>query len=108
VNDIDLCSLDELVSGAARSFEVAGRHVCVVRFDDDVYAIGDRCSHADVALSDGDVLADSKEIECIKHGSAFSLQTGIPSCLPATQPVPVYHVTVSAGRVHLQLSGGAV
>ena len=73
--------------------------VAVVRIDDDVYAIGDVCSHADVSLSEGEVWCDERELECPKHGSAFSLVTGEPTTLPATQPVPVYDAVVVDGQV---------
>ncbi len=39
------------------------------------------------------------EIECPKHGSTFSLTTGEPQTLPATQPVPVYAVRVDGDDV---------
>jgi 3-phenylpropionate/trans-cinnamate dioxygenase ferredoxin subunit len=94
-----VCRLDELVHGEARPFAVGDRAIVVVRIGDDVYAIADRCSHANVALSDGTVSCDSREIECIRHGSAFSLVTGEPSTLPATKPVPVYVARVVDGDV---------
>ena len=71
--------------------------VAVVRIGDDVYAIGDICSHANVSLSEGEVWCDEREIECPKHGSTFSLATGEPETLPATQPVPVFDVDVVDG-----------
>jgi 3-phenylpropionate/trans-cinnamate dioxygenase ferredoxin subunit len=77
--------------------------VALVRLDDAFYAIGDTCTHADVSLSEGEVLADTLELECWKHGSAFSLETGEPSCLPAVRPVPVYAVSVEAGDVMIEL-----
>ena len=94
-----LCPLEELVSGAARRFDIAGRAVAVVRLGDDVYAIGDTCSHADGSLSEGEVHADTCELECWKHGSAFSLVTGRPNTLPATQPVTVFVASVVDGNV---------
>ena len=60
--------------GTARRVEVDGVAVAVVRIDDDVYAIGDVCSHANVSLSEGEVWCDEREIECPKHGSTFSLR----------------------------------
>ena len=89
--------LAELEPGNARRVDVGGVPVAVVRIGDDVYAIGDTCSHADVSLSEGEVCCDEKEIECWKHGSVFSLETGEPATLPATQPVPVFDVTVADG-----------
>ena len=91
--------LDDLAPGTARRFDIDGRAVAVIRIDDDVYAIGDVCSHADVSLSEGEVLCDTKEIECWKHGSSFNLETGEPNTLPATQPVPVYSARVADGNI---------
>ncbi|MBW3614296.1 MAG: non-heme iron oxygenase ferredoxin subunit [Actinobacteria bacterium] len=94
-----LCSREELAPGEARRFDVGGHRICVVRIGDDFYALGDRCSHEDYSLADGDVLADEQEIECWKHGSTFSLVTGEPQSLPATKPVPVYEVSIRGDDV---------
>ena len=59
--------LEELEPGTARRVDVDGVPVAVVRCGDDVYAIGDTCSHAQVSLSEGDVWCDEREIECPKH-----------------------------------------
>jgi 3-phenylpropionate/trans-cinnamate dioxygenase ferredoxin subunit len=100
---IELCRLDELEPGAARRFDVDGHRIAVVRIDDDVYAIGDRCTHQDISLSEGEVHCEDRELECWKHGSTFSLETGEPQSLPATQPTPVYAVTVVDGEVRVDL-----
>ena len=44
----------------------------------------------------------SRELECWKHGSAFSVETGVPSCLPAVKPVPTYQVVVQDGEVFVE------
>jgi 3-phenylpropionate/trans-cinnamate dioxygenase ferredoxin subunit len=82
---------------------VNGHRVAVVRIDDDFYAIGDRCTHADISLAEGEVYADTKEIKCWKHGSTFSLVTGRPNTLPATKPTPVYAVRVDGTDVVVRL-----
>lgn len=89
----------DLQSGTAQRVMVGGIAVAVVRIDDEVFAIADKCSHADVSLSDGMVWCESKQIECIKHGSAFSLESGVPDTLPATQPVQVFRAEVVNGDV---------
>ncbi len=93
--------LADLPEGKALRVEVGDRAVVVVRIGDDVYALGDRCSHQDISLSEGEVDCDSKQIECWKHGSAFSLETGEPESLPATKPVPVYEARVVDGQVEV-------
>ncbi len=90
---------DDLAPGTATKVDVNGTAVALVRIDDDVYAIGDMCSHANVSLSDGEVWCDEKQLECPRHSSAFSLETGVPATLPATQPVPVFDVTIVNGDV---------
>jgi 3-phenylpropionate/trans-cinnamate dioxygenase ferredoxin subunit len=95
--------LTDLAPNSAKKFDIAGRPVAVVRIGDDIYALGDTCSHADVSLSEGEVWCDTKELECWKHGSTFSLETGQPSTLPATQPVPVYVARVVDGMVEIDL-----
>ncbi len=99
-----LCGVDELKPGTARRFDVEGHRIALVRIGDDFYAVGDRCSHADYSLSEGDVWEDEREIECPKHGSTFSLETGKPLTLPATRPVPVYRVAVEGGAVWVELA----
>jgi len=96
--------LDSIEPGTSTKVDVGGRAVCVVRIDDDVYAIGDVCTHEDVSLSGGEVWTDEREIECPAHGSVFSLVTGEPGTLPATQPVRVYDVTVADGVVTVSAS----
>lgn len=91
--------LADLPSGTARKVEIAGLAVAVVRIGDDVYALGDVCSHANVSLSEGEVWCDEREIECPKHGSSFSLITGEPNTLPATQPVPLFDAAVVDGEI---------
>ncbi len=89
-----VAKFSELESGTAHKFMVDGVPVAVVRIEDEVFAIADTCSHADISLSLGMVWCDTKQIECIKHGSAFNLVTGQPDTFPATQPVAVYAAKV--------------
>ena len=95
----EVFSLAELEPGTARRVEVDGRPVAVIRIDDDVYAIGDTCSHAEVSLSEGWVDAEDCTIECVAHGATFDVETGEPVTLPATRPVPVYEAAVVDGTV---------
>ena len=98
-----VADVDDIADGTAERFDIEGRRVCVVRIGDDFYALGDTCSHADVSLSEGDVLLDDCAIECWKHGSAFDLRTGKPQTLPATMPVPVYDVRVDGDDVIVEV-----
>jgi 3-phenylpropionate/trans-cinnamate dioxygenase ferredoxin subunit len=81
---------------------VVGEHrIAMFRVGDEVLAVGDRCSHAEASLSEGEVFDGA--VECPRHGSEFDLRTGMPMSLPATKPVPTYAVSVEDGTVYLTL-----
>ena len=91
------CALSEIPAEGVVGVEVAGEPVAVVRAEGQVYAIRDVCSHAEVALSEGEVYDHT--IECWLHGSCFDLRTGRPTSMPATIPVPVYPVKIEGDDV---------
>ncbi len=100
-----LFAFADLAPDTARRVEVAGHAVAVARIGDDIYAIGDTCSHAEVSLSQGWVEPDDCTIECEAHGAQFDLRTGEALTLPATRPVATYQVGVVDGMVVLTLDG---
>jgi 3-phenylpropionate/trans-cinnamate dioxygenase ferredoxin component len=100
---VALCAPDDLASGEARRFDVAGHRIALVRIGDEFHAVDDECSHEDYSLSEGEVLVEEREIECPRHGSTFDLCTGEACSLPATRPVTVYEVTVENGTVAVVL-----
>jgi 3-phenylpropionate/trans-cinnamate dioxygenase ferredoxin component len=91
------CSLDEVPTDQALGVTLGDLDVAVARDEDEVFAIQDLCSHAAVALSEGEV-ADCT-VECWLHGSRFDLRTGKPTGLPATEPVATFPVEVRNGDV---------
>ncbi len=91
------CAVADVPPGTALAASVDGVAVAVVRDEDDWYAIYDECSHASIALSEGEVEGD--QIECWLHGSMFDLRTGKPTNLPATEPVAIYPVKVEGDDV---------
>jgi len=99
-----LCATGDLADGEVRRFKVGEASIALVRLSGDWYALGDRCSHADISLSDGEVLVDECALECWKHGSAFDLRTGEPQALPATRAVPTYNVKVEGDDVWVEIS----
>ncbi len=93
-------TVDEVGKGSVVSVEVDGIEIAVVHADDDrFYAVRDECSHASIALSEGEV--DGCTLECWLHGSRFDLRTGEPSGLPATDPVAAFPVEIRDGDIYV-------
>ena len=100
-----VCSFAEVPDEGCLRIELRDVDIAVVRLDDEVYAIEDLCSHAEVPLSEGDVeeFKGAPTIECWLHGSCFDLRTGEPTNLPATEPVSVYPVRVEGEDVYVDV-----
>ena len=74
--------------------------ISLFRDDDGAwFALDDTCSHADASLADGWI--EDGEVECPLHASRFCLRTGVPQCLPATEPVTAHRVEVRDDGVYL-------
>ena len=98
---VKVCALDDIPQDGALAVEVDDTPVALARTGDEVYALHDVCSHAEVALSEGEVY--NHTLECWLHGSCFDLRTGKPTNPPATQPVPTYPVKIEGGEVFVSL-----
>jgi len=81
--------------------DIDGVAVCLARSEGEVFAINDRCTHAEVSLSDGEV--EGGEVECWLHGSRFDLRSGQPDCLPAVVPVATYAVKIDGGNIFVDI-----
>lgn len=99
--EVMIAPLADLPDGRGVRVEVAGKRIAVFRVDAAVYALGDRCSHAEASLAEGEVF--DTDVECPRHGAEFDLTTGMPQSLPATRPVPVFATAVRDGEVYLTL-----
>lgn len=102
MNSVRICGLADIPDGTARQVEVDGSPVALVRIGDRMLAVADTCTHAEVSLSDGDVDVEDLTIECWKHGSLFSLETGEALTLPATQPVEVFAVRIDGDDIVME------
>lgn len=93
-----VCRVDELPEVGAAQADVYGQLIALVRTAEGaIYAIDDTCSHANVSLSEGEL--EGCQLECWLHGSRFDVRTGVPTGLPATEPVATYPVTVDGDDV---------
>ena len=55
---VRLCASAEVPAGTARRFDIGEHRIALIRVGDSFYALGDRCSHADYSLSEGEVDPD--------------------------------------------------
>lgn len=93
------CAVSEVAAAAALAVTMGDLEVAIARDEDEFFALQNECSHAAVALSEGEVVDCT--VECWLHGSTFDLRTGKPTTLPATEPVATFPVEVRGEDVYV-------
>ena len=91
----------DLAEGGLLGVEVGGERLVLARVEGAVYALRDRCSHADFPLHDGEL--EGTTLECVHHGAQFDVCTGKARRLPAVRPVAVFAVEVRADGIHVEI-----
>jgi nitrite reductase/ring-hydroxylating ferredoxin subunit len=77
--------------------------VVVVRDDEGVHVLADRCCHLSGPLSDGEF--HDGQLTCPWHGSTFRMTDGSVARGPATAPQPVFRTRVANGYLQGCLPG---
>ena len=91
----------DLGEGLLLSVELANKRVCLVRVNGDVFAIDDRCTHAEYPLSEGSIGLDF-ELDCPLHGAVFDVRDGSVKSPPAEESVRTYEVKIENGGIWVQ------
>ena len=97
-------ALDDLPEGRPVLARVALGEILLVRKGDDVFGIGNRCSHMGAPLTKGPVTfaGSLRTIRCPLHGSTFDLSNGKVMRGPATSPVPAFETRVTDGVIEIR------
>jgi len=90
----------DLTTGKPQKVTLGDNDICVVRVNEEVFAVADICSHAEASLSEGEV--SGEKIECWLHGAEFNLRTGEAITPPATESLEVYEVKRDGDSVTIQ------
>ena len=106
---VQLLDIEEIPEGKAKRVEIEGSRIAVTRINGEIYAVGDMCTHANYALSEGPIDTEELTIECWKHGAQFCLKTGEAISLPATRPIMTYQLETiqTSVFIHLPEKGSA-
>lgn len=100
---VDVASEAELEDGQALSIVVNDIPIAVFNVNGEYFAISDTCTHEEFPLSEGDVDAEERTVECALHGARFDLHSGEALSLPATIPVDTYQVWVEDGTIKVEV-----
>jgi 3-phenylpropionate/trans-cinnamate dioxygenase ferredoxin component len=100
---VRVAALGDLPDRGLVAVEAEGQKIVLVATGDGaVYALQDRCSHADFPLSDGQII-DGNRLECQYHGAKFDIASGRAVALPAIRPVKTFEVRVDGDDIMVGL-----
>lgn len=100
---IEIGLLSSIDDGGVRVVEIAGERVAVFNCRGRLFAVGDRCSHAQASLAQGSVDRFRCTVECPLHGAEFDLRSGAALSPPAREAVPCYRVVVAGDRAFIEI-----
>jgi chlorite dismutase/nitrite reductase/ring-hydroxylating ferredoxin subunit len=95
-----VASVEDLTDGGSKVVYAGGEQIALFNVGGAIYAVANRCSHANGSLADGAVEATT--VTCPDHGSQFDLATGQPLCGPASRPVSSFDVRVEDGLIWVE------
>jgi nitrite reductase (NADH) small subunit len=94
--------LDEIPRQGARTIETPRGAIAVFRtYDDEVFALRDRCPHKGGPLSEG--MIHGKRVTCPLHAWVFELESGqaVPPDVGCAKPFPV---RIQDGQIELGIA----
>lgn len=100
---VKVAELDQVPKGTSLGVELPdGFKICIANSDDEIYAIADRCTHADFPMHNGSVHGGAT-IECAWHGARFDMKTGRTIRLPAIKPIRTFEVRVEGNDILVEI-----
>lgn len=97
---VRLLPLEELMENKPHRANLNGRDIALVRRNNEVYALLDKCAHLGGPLSKGEI--EDCSIRCPWHGSRFSLENGRVLDGPATLNQPTFETRIVDGYVEVR------
>ena len=94
---VKVAEIGELSPGEMKQVQVDQEQLLLANVDGNFYVIGDVCTHAMGALSQGQL--DGEQVECPRHGALFSVITGEAASPPADESVDAYEVRISGQEI---------
>jgi len=93
--------LADIPDGELKLVELGGREVLLCHSGGEVFAVRNKCSHADEPLACGRMRRGW--ISCPAHGARFRLDTGAPMNPPATEPIETFAVRIVDGWIEVAI-----
>jgi len=96
---ITLMPLAALPDGEMRACSAGPLDVVVCNVEGSVFALENRCSHAQAKLSSGHLVGF--ELACPRHRGSFDVRTGRAVRAPAKKDIATFPVLIEGGKINV-------
>ena len=94
---VNVASAADLKPNKMKAVNVNGQPILLVNLEGTYYAIGNKCTHMQCTLTNGELKGEI--VQCPCHGSSFNVKTGKVVGGPAAVAEPKYEVKVENGQI---------
>jgi nitrite reductase/ring-hydroxylating ferredoxin subunit len=98
---VTLGPADAVADLEMKAFPVGSKHIAVARVGGELHAFDDTCTHAACSLADGEL--EGATVVCPCHMGQFDLKTGEVLDGPPPDPIEVYPVQETDGKLTVEL-----
>jgi len=91
-NFIQVADITDIDLNQSVSIELDGRAILICNTENGVFAVEDRCTHADIPLCGGQIIGNF--ISCPVHGAVFDLSDGSVQAPPAFEDLETFEVKI--------------
>jgi 3-phenylpropionate/trans-cinnamate dioxygenase ferredoxin component len=98
---IKACTEDEIPEGKIKAVELNGVPIAIARYNGQIYAVDDICTHDGGNLGEGNII--NGQVQCPRHGARFDLKTGQVIRMPAVIGINTYEVKIENGEIFVAI-----
>jgi len=93
-----IATIEQLKGQTRISVVVDDTPALLIHLADLWYVVEDVCTHDGQPLGDGEITEGP--IQCPRHGARFDVKPGAALCMPATQPLQIFEVSLREDGVY--------
>lgn len=98
---VAVAAIDDIPENGNLAFVIKGHDILICRSEAGLFAVGNRCSHAQSELEGG--IVRGPYLFCPMHGARFDLRNGTTASKLTNESIPTYDVRVADGRVEVKI-----
>ena len=99
---IPVADVTDIALNQSVSVELEDQSILISNTENGVFAVEDRCTHADIPLCGGQIVGNF--ISCPVHGAVFDLSDGSVQAPPAFEDLETFEVKIDGTSISVKKS----